>query len=1152
MPRMSCLVHAVAAVAALASGPLAPAQDESYKPQVVKATEEPSQAMKAFRVPRGMTVSPFAAEPMVANPVAFSIDEKGRFYVVETFRLHDGVTDTRNHMNWLDADLATRTVADRVAMYKKYLSAKEFQRYGVDHDRIRLIEDRDGDGKADHDSVFATGFNDPADGLAAGVLARKGDVYFTCIPDLWLLRDRDGDGKADEKKSLATGFGVHVQFLGHDLHGLKFGPDGRLYFSIGDRGLNVTTADGDRLENLDSGSILRCEPDGSKMEIIATGLRNPQELAFTETGDLFTVDNNSDGGDRARLVWVVEGGDSGWRIGYQYIESPNSRGIWNSEKMWHPAWDGQAAYILPPIANLSDGPSGLVYNPGTGLGKEQRNRFFLADFRGSSGSSGVRSFGVRPKGPAFELIDSKEFFWGLEATDCDFGLDGSLYVSDWVEGWNKTGKGRIWKLTDPASATDPIVAQVKTLFAEGFDGKATSDLAKLLSHPDMRVRQESQFALASRAIAAHRAYEKKAGPKEEMTFRDAFEAFRSTAVEGKSQVARLHAIWGIGQVVRRLPGARKQWMEALRSLLKDQDAEIRAQAAKAFSEERILTESELASLLKDPSPRVRFFALMGIHGGQSLDLINGNHGGDVVGMVAELLRTSDGNDPYFRHAAVRALAGQRSKEAFFAIRGLIGDDSPAVRMAVCLVLGRWTRGADVGRFLDDPDPAIVLEAARCIAETNGAEAFRDLVPRLASLSGRSNLSEPLWRRVLWACEGNGGPGDPKALTSIASRNDVPESIRVEALHLLASWAKPSPRHPISGLARALPERPGAPAVAALASSLDGLLRTAPEKVRKAAAEAAGKLGLTGAGPALRAVVADASQPSDARVEALRALAALRDEKLGDVSKLAAKSESVPVRVEAVRALAGIDRDAAIDAIHGILDHGPIAEKQGAFATLGTIPGEKADKLLARWVERLNAGEVPPEARLDLIEAAMKRSDEAIRAGLAKYDAKKAADDPLAPYRDALVGGDPAKGGRVFREKAEVQCLRCHTIDGQGGQVGPDLTGIGGKKDRAYLLESIVLPDKQIAQGFETLIVATKDGQTLAGIVKSQDDHSIRLMTPEGKLRTIPRTEIDETRRGASAMPPETIKNLSPRELRDVIEFLANSKTDPAAADPAGQ
>lgn len=196
--------------------------------------------------------------------------------------------------------------------------------------------------------------------------------------------------------------------------------------------------------------------------------------------------------------------------------------------------------------------------------------------------------------------------------------------------------------------------------------------------------------------------------------------------------------------------------------------------------------------------------------------------------------------------------------------------------------------------------------------------------------------------------------------------------------------------------------------------------------------------------------------------------------------------------------------------------------------------------------------MPPEARLDLIEAAMKRSDEAIRAGLAKYDAKKAADDPLAPYRDALVGGDPAKGGRVFREKAEVQCLRCHTIDGQGGQVGPDLTGIGGKKDRAYLLESIVLPDKQIAQGFETLIVATKDGQTLAGIVKSQDDHSIRLMTPEGKLRTIPRTEIDETRRGASAMPPETIKNLSPRELRDVIEFLANSKTDPAAADPAGQ
>ena len=163
---------------------------------------------------------------------------------------------------------------------------------------------------------------------------------------------------------LHDGYGVHVGFLGHDLHGLRFGPDGRLYFSIGDRGFNVTTFDGKTLAVPDTGSVLRCNPDGTELEVFATGLRNPQELAFDEYGNLFTGDNNSDSGDRARWVYVVEGGDSGWRIGYQFLESPYSRGPWNEERLWYPAFAGQAAYIVPPIANLADGPSGLTYDPG--------------------------------------------------------------------------------------------------------------------------------------------------------------------------------------------------------------------------------------------------------------------------------------------------------------------------------------------------------------------------------------------------------------------------------------------------------------------------------------------------------------------------------------------------------------------------------------------------------------------------------------------------------------------------------------------------------------------------------------------------------------------------------------------------------------------
>src|SRR5262249_23530340 len=148
-------------------------------------------------------------------------------------------TDTRGHMNWLNDDLACRTVEDRVAMYKKYLG-NQFSTYEVEHERIRLIE-VDEDGKAVRSTGFADGFRHAAEGIGAGLLARQGKVWYGCIPNLWLLSDTQGSGKADERQSLHYGYGVHVGFLGHDLHGLRMGPDGKLYFSIGDRGLHVQT-----------------------------------------------------------------------------------------------------------------------------------------------------------------------------------------------------------------------------------------------------------------------------------------------------------------------------------------------------------------------------------------------------------------------------------------------------------------------------------------------------------------------------------------------------------------------------------------------------------------------------------------------------------------------------------------------------------------------------------------------------------------------------------------------------------------------------------------------------------------------------------------------------------------------------------------------
>ena len=112
-----------------------------------------------------------------------------------------------------------------------------------------------------------------------------------------------------------------------------------------------------------TGAVLRCNPDGSELEIFATGLRNPQELAFDEYGNLFTADNNSDSGDKARWVHVVEGGNSGWLMSYQYLPD---RGPWNREKLWQPQHEGQPAYIIPPVANIADGTVSVWFGTGDG------------------------------------------------------------------------------------------------------------------------------------------------------------------------------------------------------------------------------------------------------------------------------------------------------------------------------------------------------------------------------------------------------------------------------------------------------------------------------------------------------------------------------------------------------------------------------------------------------------------------------------------------------------------------------------------------------------------------------------------------------------------------------------------------------------------
>ena len=160
---------------------------------------DPQTEAGQIRVPAGFKAEVFAAEPQVQNPSAFHIDERGRFFVVEANRRKNGVLDMRQLAPWVEEDLACRSVQDRIAMVERHYGPKEQAAMREKSDRIRLIEDRDGDGRADFDTIFADGFNRLETGTAAGVLAWRGNVYFAEIPDLWLLRDTAGAGHADQR-----------------------------------------------------------------------------------------------------------------------------------------------------------------------------------------------------------------------------------------------------------------------------------------------------------------------------------------------------------------------------------------------------------------------------------------------------------------------------------------------------------------------------------------------------------------------------------------------------------------------------------------------------------------------------------------------------------------------------------------------------------------------------------------------------------------------------------------------------------------------------------------------------------------------------------------------------------------------------------------
>ncbi len=1072
-------------------------------PKITDASTEGANAIASFKIPAGWRCELVAAEPDVANPVVFTIANDGRIFVCESFRQNDGITDNRGHdREWLLADLSAQTVADRIGYHKRLLPDHGAS-YVLKDDRIRLLLDKDGDGIVDSSTVFADGFNHLEDGTGAGILVRGDQVFYTCIPKLWKLTDADSDGVAEKRDALYDGFGVRVAFRGHDMHGLVMGPDGRIYFSIGDRGYNVETPNGKFIDPA-SGAVFRCEADGSNLELFATGLRNPQELAFDDYGNLFTGDNNSDSGDRARWVNVVRGGDSGWRMYYQYI---SDRGPFNREKIWYPFNDQTPAYTIPPIANFADGPSGLTYYPGTGLADAYKNTFFLVDFRGQASNSGVRTLQVKPKGAFFELGDNAETIWNILGTDADFGPDGALYVTDWVNGWNGEGKGRIYRFFDPDQSSTELVKSTRELLAKGFASESIETLTLLLQHPDRRVRLESQYELAAR---------------------HAVDQLQSVAVnESLDVIYRLHGVWGLGQVARQTENnsAANDAINGLKYACNANEALLIAAACNALGDcKNVDAGANIVPLLKHSDPRVQAAAALAV--GQ-LHLSTG------LLFVCQMLATNADADPILRHAGIMALAGQPDLSS---VAQLNIHPSASVRLAAVVALRKQT-DSRVADFLADTDPRVVLEAAR---------AIHDVLPltkelgKLAVLLPTLPNDDNLLHRALNANYREGTKESCQRIASFAADARRSNMLRLEAINMLSDWETPDPLDRVIGDYRPLEPRDKQVAVKALRDRLVAIVGGS-DSLRTRVMEVASEMGIQEVLPMLTKIMKDKNAPGNDRASALRGLARLEKDAAKDTIVQASTDAAPMVRVAALELLGPLDPGLAITAIRRAAKSEIVFERQAAWDAVKDLKSEQADEFVASGIEQYLTGNVAKDVLLNIVEAAEGRVQGELANKFRDHQARLAAleaTDPVAAYQDAVEGGDAMRGRDLFFNRSQLSCVRCHKVATRGGEVGPVLTEIAVKKDRNYLLESIVAPNAKIAENFETVILATDDDQVITGVLRKEDSEIIQVVLADGTGVNVPVESVVARRKGVSSMPADLMKYLSRRELRDLVAYLA--------------
>lgn len=1082
-------------------------------------------AFKADLPDSNLSLTLWGIDSLVISPIAIDIDDYGSLYYVTTNRQKNSEFDIRGHQDWEIPSIQLQSIEDKRAFLHRELSPENSERnkwlkdlngdgshdwrdMTIEKEHVYRLTDRNGDGVADQSQLIVEDFNDEVTDVVGGVLKTDNDMFVAVGPDLWRMKDKNGDGIADDKTSISHGYGIHIGFSGHGMSGVEMGPDGRIYWQIGDIGFNGVDQTGKKWEYPNCGVIARSNPDGSDFEIFASGLRNTHEFVFDEYGNLISEDNDGDhAGEQERLVYIVNGSDAGWRSNWQYgkYRDPdnNTYKVWMDEKMWMPRFEGQAAYIVPPIANYVSGPAGMVYNPGTALSPSYLNTFFIAKFVGTPSQSGVYGFKLKPNGAGFELGESKLIVGGVLPTGLDFGPDGALYIADWIDGWGTHDYGRIWKLDDRRGQNLNEREQTKALLAADLKQKSSHYLEALLKSPDMRVRLKAQFEIATRG-------------------NEGVQIFKNTLSQGAHQLSRVHAVWGLSQMARK----EKKIAENLIPYLKDQDPEIRAQVAKWLGDIKYKESAQrLLPLLKDEYARARFFAA---------EALGRFEHEPAISNLIELLRDNNDKDVYIRHAASLALARIGKTEPLVQ---LAKDSSRAVRIASVVALRRMAH-LGIAEFLNDRDEFVVTETARAI---NDDLSIKGALPALGNLLMTTSFkNEALIRRCINA---NLRVGTDQALNSLLdySRNEnAPVTMRTEALHVISTWAKPSVVDRVDGRYRGEMVRDENKLRNEAGTTITDLLNNKNAAIRLSAVKAVGKIKISDASTTLMTLLKNDNDAA-VRKEALKTLASLNDSRMDEAIRLAVTDKDKSVRVAGIDLITklAIPKELMVSLLSDVINTKTVEEKQAALLALGKTPSRYSEKTFEGLLQQMAEGRLSPAMYLELAEAIDSAGSAALSTKYQTISKGLSPDSLVSAYAGSLTGGDVQRGERIFYSNQSAQCIRCHSYHDAGGNAGPRLDGVASRLTRSQILESLINPGARLAPGFGMVTLELKNGNKVTGILNNETNQSITVRVGD-KEDVIQKSQVLKRTNAASSMP-DMKAILSKKQIRDLVSFLSEMK-----------